>query len=122
MTGDTLALVEQLDGALCDARLDLLSQQAVRHRVVMAIDIDVVVERDAALAPLGVDVSLGRQRAECRPIKLVEQLAATDAEAAHWPAVELAEQRQDRAVQLGQREEALVAQTREDPTLDHLHA
>jgi len=92
MAGDTLALVKQLDGALGDARLDLLAQQAVRHRVVMAVDVDVIVERDAALAPLGVDVGLDRQSSERRPIELVEQLATTDAEAPHRPVVELAEQ------------------------------
>jgi hypothetical protein len=37
MTGDKLAVVVQLDGALGDARLDLLAQQAVRHRVVLAV-------------------------------------------------------------------------------------
>src|SRR5260370_40571950 len=55
-------------------------------------------------------------------MELVEQLTATDAEVAHRPAIEVAEQRADRAVQFGQREEALVAQAGEDPALDHLHA
>ncbi len=115
-------LVEQLDGALGDARIDLLTQQAMRHRVVMAVDVDVIVERDAALAPLGVNVGLDRQGGERRPVEFVEQLAPADAEAAHRPAVEIAEQRGDREVQLGQREEALVAQASQDPALDHLHA
>jgi hypothetical protein len=122
MAGDPLAPVEQLDRALGDARLDLLAQQAVRHRVIMAVDIDVVVESDAALAPLGVDVGLDRQSGERRPVELVEQLAATDAEPAHRPAVELAEQLHDGGIELGQREEALVAQAGQDPALDHLHA
>ena len=56
MAGDALSPVEQLDGALGDARLELLAQHAMRHRVVMAIDVDVVVEADPALTPLGVDV------------------------------------------------------------------
>ena len=63
MRGDALALVEDLDGARGQARLDLLADEAVRHGVVVALDVDVVVERDAAQAPLGVDVGLGRQAA-----------------------------------------------------------
>ena len=46
MASDALALVEQLDGALGDAGLDLLLQQPVRHRIVVAIDIHVIVEPD----------------------------------------------------------------------------
>jgi hypothetical protein len=42
VTGDTHALVIQLDGVLDYARLDLLPQQAMRHRVVMAVDVDVM--------------------------------------------------------------------------------
>src|SRR5882672_726325 len=88
MAGDTLALVEQLDRTLGDARLELLAQQAVRHRVVMAVDVDVVVEADPALAPLGVDVGFDRQSGERRTVEFVEQLASADAEVAHRPAVE----------------------------------
>src|SRR5260370_906380 len=100
-------------------RLDLLAQQAVRHRVVMAVDVDMIVERDAALAPLGIDVGLDRQGRQSGPVEFVEQLAPADAEAAHRPAVELAEQRGDRAVQLGQGEEALVAQAGPEPAPRH---
>ena len=105
--GDALALVEQLDGALGDARLELLAQQVVRHRVVMAVGVDVVVERRRALALLGLDVrAAAGSGGEHRSVELVEQLAAADAEAAHRPVVELAEQRPIAAVQLVQGEEA----------------
>ena len=56
MASDPLTSVEQLDRALGDARFDLLAQQAVQHRVVVAVNVDVVVEPDAALAPPAVDV------------------------------------------------------------------
>ena len=64
----------------------------------MAVDVDVVVEADAALAPFGVDVGLDRQGGERRAVELVEQLAAAGTEVAHRPVVEIAEQRADRAV------------------------
>src|SRR5260370_14088621 len=45
---DALTLAEQLDRAGGDARLDLLADQPMRHRVVVAVDIDMVVEPDPA--------------------------------------------------------------------------
>ena len=49
VAGDPLALVEDLDGARGDAGLDLLTQQRVGDGVVMAGDLDVVVEADGAV-------------------------------------------------------------------------
>lgn len=92
------------------------------HRVEVAVDVDVIVDPDAALAPFGIDVRLDRQGGERRAIELVEQLAPADTEPAHGAAVEFAEQGHDGGVELGQCEETLVAQAGEDPALDHLHA
>jgi hypothetical protein len=77
---DALALVEQLDGAGGDAGFDLLAQQAVRHRAVVAVDVDVIVERDTAAAPLGIEVGLHGQGGQRRPVEFVGQLAAADLE------------------------------------------
>src|SRR5256885_13315411 len=41
----SLALAEQLDRALGDPGVELLADQPVRHRVVMPVDVDVVVEQ-----------------------------------------------------------------------------
>ena len=76
MRGDALAAMEHLDRARRDPRPHLLAQQRVRHRVVVLLDLDVVVEPDAAFLPFGVDVGLGRQRLERRPLELLEQRAA----------------------------------------------
>lgn len=50
---DTLALVEDFDRSRRQPRPDFLAQQLVRHRVVMLLDLDVVIEADAALLPFG---------------------------------------------------------------------
>ena len=118
MHGDTIALMEQLNRACGDAGLDLFAQQPMRHRVVMALDVDVIIERHAADAPFGIHEGLRRQRRQRRLIHLLEQLAAADAELAHRPGVEVLNQRRDRRIELGQREEALMAQARQDPYVD----
>ena len=75
MGGDALAAMEQLDGARRDPRPHLLAEQLMRHRVVVLVDLDVVVEPEPAFLPLGVHVGLGRQRLERRALDLLEQRA-----------------------------------------------
>jgi hypothetical protein len=88
--------MEQLDGARSDAGLDLLTQQPVRHRVVMALDVDVIIERHATDPPFGIDERFGGQFRQRRLIELLEQLTATDPELAHRPGIEILDQRRDR--------------------------
>ena len=117
--GDALALAEQLDRALGDPGVELLADQPVRHRVVMPVDVDVVVEPDPPRPPFGILVGLGRQLLQRRLVELEKQVAPADAEAAHRPRIEVGDQLPDRPVQLGQRKEAPVPQPRQYPALDH---
>ena len=48
MRGNALAAVEDFDRARGDACPHLLAQQLVRHRVVVLVDLDVIVEPDPA--------------------------------------------------------------------------
>jgi hypothetical protein len=48
--------MEDFDRARRDARPNLLAQQSVRHRVVVLVDLDVIVETDPAFFPFGKDV------------------------------------------------------------------
>ena len=114
MRGNALAAVEDLDRARRDARPDLLAQQLVRHRVVVLLDLDVVVEPDPAFLPFGKDVGLGRQRLERRPFQLLEQRATARAEMARHAVVDLRDQLGDGRVQCREREELAVAQLGDD--------
>jgi len=51
MYRDALAFPEQLDPADGDVRFYLPADQAMRHRVVMSIDVDMVIGRDPSNAP-----------------------------------------------------------------------
>ena len=117
---DPFALVEDLDAAIGDACPELLLGQRVGHRVIGLGDHDVVVEAGAALFPFGVFEGHGGQRLEGGPVDPLEQLAARSAQMAGDPAVQILQQFGDGLVQLGQREEAAVAQTGQDPALDDL--
>jgi hypothetical protein len=55
-----LAVVEDLDGAVCEARLNGLAQQPERHGVVMVIDLYMIIWRDRAALLLGILVALAR--------------------------------------------------------------
>ena len=69
VNGDALAPAEQLDRALGDAGIELLADQPVRHRVVMPVNVDVVVEPDPPHPPFGILVGLGRQRLQRRAVE-----------------------------------------------------
>ena len=110
MRGDAFAAMKDLDRAGGDARPDFLAQQLVRHRVVVLVDLDVVVEPDPAFLPFGEDVGLGRQRLERFALQRLEQRAAAGAEMARRPVIDLHHQLGDRHVQFAEREESSVAQ------------
>ena len=121
MARDPLALVEDLDRRAGDARLDDLADQLRRHRVVVAGDLDVIVGRDAGPLPFRIAVGRRRQRIERRAIEHLQQLVAALADVAHDLGIDRRYAVTDRGVQLGQREEALVAQLRQHEALDDLH-
>ena len=114
--------MKDLDRGERDPHLDFLADQLVRHAVVMLGDLDVIVEADAAALPLGVFVGCGWQGSQGRPVELFEKRAPAGTPAAHWPVVQIVEQRSDRRIEFGQREEAPVPQPRQYPASDRLNA
>ena len=76
MARDALAAMQHLDGIGAVAQGDLAAHQRVRHRVVVAVEFDVVVDVHARLLPLAEPVGLGRQRAQRRRVELLEGAAA----------------------------------------------
>lgn len=74
MDRNALAPMEQLHCPGGDAGLHLLAQQPVRHRVIVAIDIDVVIEPNTADAPFGINERLGWQCRQGGPVQFHEQL------------------------------------------------
>jgi hypothetical protein len=87
--------VADLDRLLGDPRPDLLAQEPVGHRIVVAVDLDMVVEPDRALLPLRVDVRGAGQRLQRRPLEVLEQLPVAGAEMAGDAVVEPIDQLAD---------------------------
>ncbi len=114
MAGDALAAVEDLDRSIGHPGPELLSQQAMWHRVVMLVDLDVVIETGAAFLPCGVGIGLDGQGRERRALEILEQLATAGTEMARGAAVELLEEIADGDVGLGQREEPPVPEPSQD--------
>ena len=87
----------------------------------MPVDLDVVVDVDPGLLPLGEHVALGRERAKGGTLELLEQRAPRPRELAERARVEPFEQPGDGGVELGEREERSVAKRGQDPALYDLH-
>src|SRR3569623_3415146 len=109
-----LAAEEDLDGLLGDASLDLLMHEVMRDAVVMLGDLDMIIEVDPAALPLGVLVRLIRQGDQRRVIEFLEQLAPASSPAPERSIVPLAKEHVNCLVEGGEREEAAVAQTRQN--------
>ena len=122
MDSDALALVEDLDAAGGDARVDLGASEAVGDGVIVGVDVDMIVDPDPAAAPLAVFVRLPRQRLQRWAVDLLEQLAACDAEPAQGLAfVELRHQFAKRGVDVGETVEDPSPKPAEEPALDDQH-
>ena len=81
----------------------------------MPIGLDVVVDADLGFEPLGVLVAPLGECLHRRPVDRLERLGARAGQLLERPVVQLAEERCDRSVELGEEEELPVAKTRQDP-------
>ena len=118
--GDPAVLVEDLHGLGRDPNVDLAAAQRVGDAVERVLDLDVVVDVDPRLAPLGVLVALGRKRLERWPVEILEPAAAAPIGLLERPLVQRGQQRPDGVAEFAEREELMVAQRRHDPALDVL--
>ena len=115
-----LAAMEDLHCLRRDACVHLFPQQPERYRIEMLLNLDVVIEIDPAVLPVRIFIRHWRQRPERGLVELLVERAPCRAPAAHGSIIELIGQVSDRLVQFGQREEPLVAQPRQDPSLHDL--
>src|SRR6185295_12705968 len=96
VNGDTLATMEDLDRPACRANVDLLADEAVRHGIEEALELDMVVGGDAGQTPFGELVVLHRQAAQHGAFHGLEQMAPADAKTAHDMVVDALECSRDR--------------------------
>ena len=83
----------------------------------MAVDLDVIVGRDAATLPARKDVWLVWQFSQLKLVDLGEEFGAAGAETAHLAGVEFDDKCANGGIQFRQGKEALIAQTRQYPAL-----
>jgi hypothetical protein len=121
MRGHPPAFEEEFDGGGAQPDLDALVHQLMGEGVVVVVDDDVVIDVDGGVAPFGDFIAARGQRAQRGTIELLEERPPGDAERPQRPAVEGDEELADRGVELGEAEEAAVAQYRQDPPLGHEH-
>ena len=122
MRGHSLAAVEDLHRAVGQANFDSLADELVGNRVIVALDLNVVVDVDASRLPVGKLIRLQRQGPQSRPVERFEQTGAGARALAEGALVEPLEKFGDGLVELGKAGETVVAERRQDPALDELHS
>ncbi len=110
MRGHARATMEDFERSLGEARVDLRPDQGVRHRVVKAVDLDMIVESHPSQTPLRVLPVRLRQGPQHRPFDALEQVPAAQSQTPHHARVQPFENLADRLVAVGEREEGLMAQ------------
>src|SRR3954453_17160977 len=121
MAGNARAAIEDLDGRVGDARLDDFTDEARGDGVEVACNLDVVIGGDTGALPLGITIRFSWQRFERRPLDRLQEFAPALAELTHDLRVEIGDALVDRDIEIGEREEAPVAQSCQHEALDNLH-
>jgi hypothetical protein len=111
-------VLQQLPG---DAHVDVGADQPVRHAVVVGLELDVVVDVDLGRLPAANGIVLWWQRPKRWGFERLEGAASAAGQLLEGPVVEVDQQLCDGGVELGQAEEAAVAQPRQDPALHQQH-
>lgn len=109
MAGHPLAALKHLDGGRRHPDIDLLSGETERHRVVMAGDLDVVINADRRHFPFGELIPLAGQGAQCRPVELGKGTGPTAGQFLEWTVIEALQQAGNLQIQFIEAEEALPA-------------
>ena len=120
VAGHPLMGAEDLHRGRRRPHLDLLVDQAVGHRVVVEVELDVVVDVDPGLLPGRELVASLGQRPQGRAFQVPEEVATGDLKAAERSPVHLRHLLGDVCVQLCEREVAPLPQRRQHPALDDL--
>ena len=121
LTGHALIAVQAFHGVRRHSQVDHLADQRMWHAVEVAGILDVVVDIDPRLLPLGVFVAQHRQRPQRRPIEGLEGRQPRSGQLLERFAVQLHQQAADGRIERRQTEERLLAQHGKDPAFDDLH-
>lgn len=100
--GNALTLMEYLHRPRGEPDPDLLTQQVVRGGEIMLAHLDVIVEANSALLPLGKNIRLGGQWLQGRSFDLVKYLSAAGTKMPGHTVIQAIDEDVDRRVQLGQ--------------------
>jgi len=113
--GDAAAAMEYLYRGCREAHIHFLAGKPVRRRVIVAGDLDVVVDADTGDLPFGELVAICRQCLERRAVEFCERAVAASGQFLERALVQVGQQCRYGAVGFLQAEEALVAQPRQYP-------
>jgi len=115
-------LEQDLHGGGCQAHIHLFPGEWIGDAVVVTIDLDMVVDVDSGLFPLGILVGYGRQSFEGRFIEGLEEGFASGVEFLELAGVEIFQGSGDDLVELPDAKEVMISQRSQNPALCHKHS
>jgi len=121
MAGYPPATTEDLHRVRAQSDLAVLTGELIGNAVVMAVDLEVVIDADLRHLPGGELVESIRKRLQRRPVQALEQAATASRQLLEGAVIEPGESFGDDRIRLGDREEGEVADAGQDPALGHQH-
>lgn len=120
--GNALAAMKHFNRDSGVARVQFQFGKAVRHRVIMLLRFNVIVDARAYRFPFRVLVTILRQMVQCRLIQFDEHAMAAARQFLEGAPIQIMKQLRDGSVGFVQAEESLVAQVCQYPPLSHKYA
>ena len=114
-----LILEKHLHRGGCDPHIHLLSDQLIGYAIVMAVNLDMIVDIDPGLFPFGVLIPARRKGFECGLVQGLEKVSAGGIEFFKPAVIQVRESVGNGLIELGNAEEGMVSQRCQDPSLSH---
>jgi hypothetical protein len=100
--------MEELDHLGAHAHLKLLLDKGIGHRIVVAVDFDMIINVDAGQFPLGIFIGLGREGLQGGAVEHLKKTLSGAGEFLEGAAIEGGQELADCGVHLGECKEGVM--------------
>ena len=122
MAGHTFPLVEEFHHLRTQTYVEVLLDQRIGHRVVVAIDFHVVINIDPGVFPLGIFIGLGGQGPEGGTVECLKQTLAGARKFFEGTGIQGRHEGMEGRIDRREGEEGVMPEAGEEPAVHDLHS
>jgi hypothetical protein len=122
VTGNPSSLMEDLHGVCGYTNIDLLFYQLIGDGVIITLDLDMIIDMNPGLLPLGVDIGLSRKGFKGGLIQGFKEGFTGPGQFFEGPFIEFCDQFTDGTIEFIEAKKGDMAESGQDPPFHHLHS